>query len=82
MISVDIDLKVKDFLRCDIERRVCRREFYLGIYLGRYTIYSVLSLCGELSMEFVNKYDLNAMDMLQIVIHGTFYIYFINGGLK
>ncbi len=72
MISVDIDLKVKGFLICDIKRRFCRRKFYLGICLGRYTIYGVLSLCGELSMEFVNKYELNAMDMLQIVIHGTF----------
>lgn len=57
MISVDIDLKVKGFLICGIKRRFCRRKFYLGVYLGRYTIYDVLSHCGELSMEFVNRYD-------------------------
>ena len=51
MISVDTDLEVKDFLIYGIERRFCRREFCLGIYLGRYITYSVLSLCGELSME-------------------------------
>ena len=51
MISVETDLKVKGFLICGIERRFCRREFCLGIYLGRYITYSVLSLCGELSME-------------------------------
>ncbi len=81
MTSVDADLRVKGSLICGIERRFCRRRFCLGIYLGRYITYGVLSHCGELSMEFVNKYDLNAMDMLQIVIHGIF-LYFINGGLK
>ena len=57
MISVDTDLRVKGFLIFSIERRFCRRKSCLGIYLGRYIIYSVLSLCGELSMELVNKYD-------------------------
>ena len=51
MISVDTDLEVKGFLICGVERRFCRRGFCLGIYLGRYITYSVLSLCGELSME-------------------------------